>query len=173
MEWTVSAAKGVRKLSLRHSVICTWTWSRAVTSLYIRESSNGVECQPPWLFCRRKGSTAHFHRERFSTGAKLTTQPAEPLWRRDWRWQIKQNLLRQWEATRLQSGIVAFRHVDSVGLRKNTWAQSWFVFSLSRCITITTQRKWKEEEEIRKALETLEVLFRGYIYTECSIVGAQ
>lgn len=78
MERTVSAAKGVRKLSLGWRVICTWTWSRAVTSLYIRESSNGVECQPLWLFCRR-GATrlvpqrAHFHGSQINHATCWTT----------------------------------------------------------------------------------------------------
>lgn len=47
------------------SVICTWTWSQAVTSLHIRESSNGVECQPLWLFCRHKATQLISQREHF------------------------------------------------------------------------------------------------------------
>lgn len=146
MEWTVSAAKEVRKLSLRSSVICTWTWSQAVTSLYIRESSNGVECQPPWLFCRRRATQlisqrGHFHGSQINHATRWTSLTA---------WLTLTNKTkpaavsaRNNKTTEREYGVVTSQ---LEAFLKNTRAQSWFVSSPSRCITVTTQRKWKEEE---------------------------
>lgn len=166
MEWTVSAAKGVRKLSLRCNVICTWTWSQAVTSRYIKESSNGVECQPVWLFCRH-GATqlisprAHFHGSQInhitcwtSLTVWLTltneTKPAVSVWN---------NMTKEWE------------YIVTIGLFENTKAQSCFPFSPLHCATITTQRKWKEEEDMETlCLSSLQELYLHWVQHSGSLV---
>lgn len=170
MEWTVSTAKGVKKLSLTCRVICTWTWSRAVTSLYVRKAlmeQNVSHCD----FSADAGPRGSFHRENVSTGAKLSTQPAEPVWL----WLTLTNKTKP--AVSVRSNKTAeCCHFVTGGLLKHTRAQSWFVFPPSHCITITTQIKWKLEVEVEKKGSTrnsVEVLFRSYIYTECKIVGAQ
>lgn len=153
MKWTVSAAKGVRKLSLRCSVIYPWAWSQAVTSFCIRKSFNGVDCD----FSADTGPQSSFHRDNITTN----TQPAGPLWRHDWRRAIKLNLLRQWET---QWEYATSWHDFMVEKHKSTVLI--FFFSLSHHVTITTQRKCKEtEEEEERKHERLCTFSSGVIFT--------
>lgn len=151
MKWTVSAAKGVRKLSLRCSVIYPWAWSQAVTSFCIRKSFNGVDCD----FSANTGPQSSFHRDNITTNM----QPAEPLWWHDWRWAIKLNLLRQWETTRTHS-----RNMPHHDL-KNTRAQYWFFSSLDHILSpsqhkenVRRQRR-KKKESTRNCARSLQELY--------------
>lgn len=166
MEWTVSTAKGVRKLSLTCRVICTWTWSRAVTSLYVRTAlmeQNVSRCD----FSADAGPRGSFHRENVSTGAKLTTQPAEPVWLHDWHWPIKQNLLCQWETTRPQSAnaVLSHRHWRPSEAHKST------VLTCLRSITLyhhhnaNKYESWRWRWRRKEALETRGKFSSGVIFT--------
>lgn len=76
-------------------------------------------------FSADAGPHSSFHREHISMGDKLTTQPAEPLWRRDWRGinktnkikpavSVKNNKTTEWEYGVVTSSLRPFEEHKSL-----------------------------------------------------------